>query len=47
MFALRTFFTPLPYDLYNTATVSGNFSHTGVALCLINSKRYFWMSNGG
>lgn len=47
MFAVRTFFTPLPYDLYNAATVSGNLAHAGVALCMINSQRYFWMSNGG
>lgn len=41
----RTFFTYFPHDLYNTANGAGNIAHAGVALGLINSQRFFWISN--
>jgi hypothetical protein len=45
MYIVKTFFTSYPHDLYNNANGAGNLSHSGVALGLINSQRFFWISN--
>ena len=42
----NTFFTTLPYDLYETATNTGNLAYTGVALGLIKAQKSFWVSIG-
>jgi hypothetical protein len=43
---INTFFTTLPYDLYETATNTGNLAYTGIALGLIKAQKSFWVSIG-
>jgi hypothetical protein len=42
----NTFFTTYPYDLYETASNTGNLAYTGVALGLIKAQKSFWVSIG-
>jgi hypothetical protein len=41
---LQTFFTPLPYKIYNDSTANGNMAYAGVGLGLIRAQNAFWLS---
>jgi hypothetical protein len=42
---ISTYFTFLPYELYENANRYGNFAKAGIAIGLINSQNLFWISN--
>jgi hypothetical protein len=47
MFLAHTYFTSLPYTIYNEANRHGNMAYAGIGLGLIKSQQMFWIANMG
>lgn len=47
MFLAQTYFTPLPYSIYNESNRCGNMAYAGIGLGLIKAQQMFWIANMG